>query len=62
MVVLVHCGSFFFFFCCLKLNELPTDDASGLDASLKNRIEQNNIQNAITIPLSVAINKAIHVL
>ena len=52
------CGSFGtlrFLFGRLKLNQLPTDDASGLAASLKNRIEQNNIQNAITAPWSVAI-------
>ena len=52
MVVLVRCGSVFG---CLKLNELPTDDASGLDASLKIRIEQNNIHNTIIAPWSVAI-------
>ena len=40
----------------LKLNVLPTDDSSGLDASLKNRIEQNNPQNAITAHWSVAIS------
>ena len=47
------CGSFgtlLFLFCRLTLNELPTDDAFGLDDSLKNRIEKNNIQNAITAP------------
>ena len=44
----------FFFF--KRLSELPTDDAYGFDASHKNRIEQNNVKNAITAPWSVATN------